>query len=115
MKLSLLSAACVAIALLSGGISAAEEPDLGASLFASACAACHSLEPDKNMTGPSLAGVWARNAGTLQNFDRYSPALKAANVTWDAATLDQWLKNPSRFIPHNRMTFPGIGDSQARA
>jgi cytochrome c len=25
-----------------------------------ACAACHSLEPDKNMTGPSLADIWNR-------------------------------------------------------
>ena len=23
-----------------------------------ACAACHSLQPDQNMTGPSLAGLW---------------------------------------------------------
>jgi cytochrome c len=22
------------------------------------CAPCHSLEPDRNMTGPSLAGLW---------------------------------------------------------
>ena len=29
-----------------------------------ACAACHSLQPDRNMTGPSLAG-WDRKAGTL--------------------------------------------------
>jgi cytochrome c2 len=25
-----------------------------------ACAPCHSLEPDRNMTGPSLAGLWGR-------------------------------------------------------
>ena len=23
-----------------------------------ACAACHSLQPDQNMTGPSLADLW---------------------------------------------------------
>ena len=67
------------------------------------------------MTGPSLAGVWGRTAGTLATFDRYSPALKSANVVWDAGSLDQWLKNPARFIPHNRMTFQGIPDAQARA
>lgn len=115
MKLASLSAACVAVALLSDGAWAAEGPDLGASLFARACAACHSLQPNRNMTGPSLAGVWERKAGTLQSFDRYSPALKSADVTWNAGSLDQWLKNPARFIPHNRMTFPGIGDAQARA
>lgn len=116
MKLSLLSvASCVALGLLSHGVWAAEGPELGASIFGRACAACHSLTPDKNMTGPSLAGVWGRKAGTLQSFDRYSPALKSANVTWNAGSLDQWVKNPARFIPHNRMTFPGIADAQARA
>ena len=36
----------------------------GAQLYR-ACAACHSLTPDRNMTGPSLAGVWGRKAGSL--------------------------------------------------
>jgi hypothetical protein len=26
-----------------------------------ACAACHSLERNRNMTGPSLSGLWNRN------------------------------------------------------
>ena len=67
------------------------------------------------MTGPSLAGVWGRKAGTLESFDRYSPALKSADITWNAGSLEQWLKNPAQFIPHNRMTFTGINDAQARA
>ncbi|WP_235885746.1 hypothetical protein [Bradyrhizobium niftali] len=40
------------------------------------CAACHSLEPDRNMTGPSLAGLWGCKAGGLASFERYSDALK---------------------------------------
>jgi cytochrome c len=28
----------------------------------SACAACHSLQPNQNMTGPSLADLWGRKA-----------------------------------------------------
>lgn len=86
----------------------------GAQLFR-ACAACHSLAPDRNMTGPSLAGVWGRRAGGLDSFERYSPALKASNVVWDEKTLDPWLKSPSRFIPNNHMTFPGISDVRQRA
>ena len=45
-----------------------------------ACAACHSLEPDRNMTGPSLANLWGRKAGSLPSFDRYSDALKAGTT-----------------------------------
>jgi cytochrome c2 len=42
-----------------------------------ACVACHSLEPNRNMTGPSLAEIWNRRSGSLASFPRYSPALKA--------------------------------------
>ena len=85
----------------------------GAQLFAN-CAACHSLVANKNMTGPSLAGVWERKAGSLASFERYSPALKASKVTWDAKTLDAWLKDPAAFIPGNYMTFRGIDVPRAR-
>lgn len=80
-----------------------------------ACAACHSLAPDRNMTGPSLAGLWDRKAGSLKSFERYSPALKNSKVVWNESSLDQWLKSPAQFIPHNRMTFAGIPNAKQRA
>jgi cytochrome c len=86
----------------------------GARVFG-ACAACHALEPDRNMTGPSLAGLWNRKAGSLQSFARYSAALKSANVVWDDATLDAWLADPQQVIPGNQMTFRGIKDAQPRS
>jgi len=79
------------------------------------CAACHSLRPDVNMSGPSLAGVWGRKAGSLPSFPRYSPALAGSSVTWDEQTLDTWLTGPAGFIPHNLMTIGGIADTKARA
>jgi cytochrome c len=79
-----------------------------------ACSACHSLQPDKNMTGPSLSGIWNRKAGSLASFSRYSDALKSANVTWDDQTLDAWITSPDHVIPGNEMTFPGIKDPQHR-
>ncbi|MDA9436238.1 c-type cytochrome [Bradyrhizobium sp. CCBAU 51627] len=79
------------------------------------CAACHSLEPDRNMTGPSLANVWGRNAGGLPSFDRYSDALKASGIIWDDRSLDAWLTDPARMVPDNEMPFEGIKDSRARA
>jgi cytochrome c len=86
----------------------------GAQLFGD-CAACHSLTPNRNMTGPSLAGVWERKAGTLASFDRYSPEIKSSGATWDAKMLNAWLTNPAKLIPGNFMTFPGIADPVARA
>ena len=80
-----------------------------------ACAACHSLQPDQSMTGPSLAGLWNRKAGSLASFSRYSPALKSANIVWNDKTLDDWITNPQHLVPGNEMTFDGIKDARQRA
>jgi cytochrome c len=80
-----------------------------------ACTACHSLEPNRNMTGPSLAGVWDRKAGTALGFTRYSEVMKHSDVTWDEKALDSYLEDPAKFMPGNHMTFPGIPDDQTRA
>ncbi len=80
-----------------------------------ACAACHSLEPDRNMTGPSLSGLWNRKAGSLPNFDRYSAALASSGVIWNDTSLDRWIADPQHFIPGNTMTFPGIKGARDRA
>ena len=79
-----------------------------------ACAACHSLEPDQNMTGPSLAGLWGK-AGSLSSFNRYSPALGSANIVWNDKTLDEWIEDPQHLVPDNQMTFAGIKDARQRA
>jgi cytochrome c len=60
----------------------------GQQFYSRACSACHSLKPDTNMTGPSLAGLFGRKAGGLASFSRYSPAMKAAQHVWDYGTLD---------------------------
>src|SRR6516164_10388995 len=79
-----------------------------------ACAACHSLEPDRNMTGPSLANLWNRKAGSLPSFDRYSDALRTSGIIWDDRSLDAWLTDPERMVPDNEMPFEGIKDERAR-
>jgi len=80
-----------------------------------ACAACHSLEHNRNMTGPSLAEIWNRKSGSLASFPRYSPALKSAGIIWNDDTLGEWIKDPQHFIPGNTMTFAGIKDARQRA
>lgn len=90
------------------------DPTRGQNLFR-ACAACHSLEPDRNMTGPSLSGLWDRQAGDLKSFSRYSDAMKSSGIIWNENSLDPWLKNPHEFIPENEMTFRGISDEKSRA
>lgn len=77
------------------------------------CAPCHSVETDRNMTGPSLAGLWGRKAGSLPSFERYSDALKSAGITVDDRSLDGWLADPARMVPDNDMPFNGIAPVRA--
>jgi cytochrome c len=105
----------LALLALAAQASAAEgNPARGQRVFG-ACAACHSLQPDQNMTGPSLADVWNRKAGSLASFSRYSPALKSANIVWNDKTLDEWINDPQHIVPGNQMTFAGIKDARQRA
>jgi cytochrome c len=78
------------------------------------CAPCHSLVPNRNMTGPSLANLWDRQAGTLKTFSRYSDALKSSGIIWSETSLDPWIADPGAFIPDNHMTFRGMKDARLR-
>lgn len=75
------------------------------------CMLCHSL--DKNEFGPRHRGVFGRKAAALPDYD-YSPALKASNLTWDEATLDKWLTDPSALVPGTKMIF-SVDDAHDRA
>jgi len=95
------------------GAHAQGDAQRGAKLFPQ-CAACHTFEPGRNLTGPSLADLFGRKAGTVSSFLRYSDALKRSGVVWDEKSLDAWLKDPGKLIPGNDMTFPGIKDDKVR-
>ncbi len=111
------SASAVLIALLSlassNDAAAVGDPKRGAQVF-QACMACHSVQPGEHLTGPSLAHIWKRKAGTVEGFLRYSDALKHAEVAWTESTLDKWLASPEQFIGGTSMTFPGVRESKDR-
>lgn len=83
----------------------------GRELFEKYCAQCHRLDTEKK--GPRLRGVFGRKAGSVPTFS-YSEALKKADVTWDANSLNQWLTDPDKFIPDNNMDFQ-LQDADGRA
>lgn len=92
---------------------AAGDAKRGAQLFGQ-CMACQSVKPAEHQTGPSLAHVWDRKAGTIEGFMRYSDALERSGITWNAAALDKWLANPAKVVPGTTMTFAGVKDPQSR-
>lgn len=102
------------VALLSPALAEPGDAARGEHAFR-ACAPCHSLETDRNMTGPSLAGLWERKAGSLPSFERYSDPLKSSGIIWEDRSLDGWLTDPDGMVPDNEMPFDGIKNARDRA
>jgi cytochrome c len=80
----------------------ANDTNPGKELFEKRCSGCHS--PDRDMEGPHLGGVYGRRSGTIPAFP-YSDALKKAQITWNANTLDRWLTDPEQLVPNTDMAF----------
>ena len=64
--------------------------------------------------GPTLAGVFGRLAGTVDGF-KYSDAMKSSGLIWDDANIDAYLEKPKKFMPGNKMVFPGLKKPDDRA
>lgn len=96
-----MAAVSAILATSSTASSAAGDPEAGQQVFAR-CAACHSTAPGETKVGPSLAGIFGRKSGAEPGYG-YSAALKAADITWDANTLDKFLTNPAAMVPGTKM------------
>jgi cytochrome c len=103
----------VALAAAAGAARADGDPVRGEQRYAD-CIACHSIEPGIHGVGPSLHGVFGREAGELADF-RYSPALKRSGVIWTADTVDAFVADPQKLVPLNRMPYDGMPDDRDRA
>jgi len=89
------------------GAAAAQDAAAGESTF-KICKACHQIgEGAKNAVGPELNGVVGRAAGTAPDYN-YSDANKGSGLTWDEATLKEYLKDPRAKVPGTKMAFPGL-------
>lgn len=65
------------------------------------------------MVGPSLFGIVGTKAGEVAGFT-FSPAMKASGLTWDEATLDEYLAAPMKKVPGTKMTYAGQSDPAKR-
>lgn len=99
---SAIAAGCVARASAPASATMQDDAALGQQLFERRCTGCHSL--DRNTEGPRLRTVYGRRAGSIAEF-AYSDAMRSAQFTWDAASLDRWLTDTRSVVPNNDMDF----------
>jgi cytochrome c len=82
------------------------------------CKACHMVGPKaKKRVGPVLNDVLDRKAGTVEGF-KYSKAMIAKGeegLVWTEENIDKYLTQPKKFIPKNKMAFPGLKKAEDRA
>jgi cytochrome c len=83
----------------------------GQALYKTMCMACHSI--DYNGVGPAHKGVFGRKAGSVADYS-YSPAVKSSGIVWSEKMLEQWLTNPEKLIPGQKMGYM-VPSAQDRA
>lgn len=94
-------------ASIASGAALAQDAGAGEKVFIK-CKACHQIgEGAKNAIGPVLNGVVGRPAGSYPSYS-YSDANKNSGITWNEATLKEYLKNPRAKVPGTKMIFPGL-------
>jgi cytochrome c len=98
-------AAAICACLTSAGF--AEDIDLDAAKkqFLTSCGTCHVADDTgKHRQGPNLYTIFGSKSGQAKNF-KYSESLLAANLVYDAATLDAWLENPKKIAAGTNMAY----------
>ena len=94
-------------------VASAQDAEAGKKVFTK-CAPCHSIGPGAtNKVGPNLNGVLGRKAGTEAGF-AYSDAMKNAGWVWDEAIFKEYITDPKKKVPGNKMLFPGVKDELER-
>ncbi|WP_439599968.1 c-type cytochrome [Devosia sp.] len=104
--MKLLAAAVIVVASLTA-TAHGQDATAGAAVFKK-CMSCHAVgEGAKTKVGPELNGLVGRPAGSMEGYN-YSAAMKGSGLTWDEATLTQFLKGPKALVPGTKMTFAGL-------
>ena len=107
----LLAAVVLGVGLSSSAM--AGDAALGEKVFKK-CKSCHVDDKEKNKTGPHLVGIIGREAGSVESYKKYSKAMKASGIIWNAETLDGYLTSPKKYLKGTKMAFAGLRKEKDR-
>lgn len=117
-KLLMMSVAAACTAFYAGTAAADGDAAAGQKIF-QRCAVCHGIGDMKKPMCPNLNGVVGRTAGTQAEFlPKYSKAMKdagAGGLVWTEANINEYLTDPKKKVPGNKMAFAGLKKDQERA
>ena len=83
-------------------------------MFRDSCSICHSDKQGvATIVAPNLFGIVGKPAAMEPGFF-YSPAMKAANLTWNEVTLMAFLTSPQQVVPGTTMGLVGLVRVQDR-
>ena len=102
-----LASLALAMALVTSGTAVAADIKAGEKVFKK-CKACHYADREKHKTGPHLVNIIGRTAGSLEDYKKYSKAMKASGIVWDETTLADYLRAPKKYIKGTKMAFVGL-------
>ena len=100
-------AVALGVAIVSAGPVLAADINAGEKVFKK-CKACHYADREKHKTGPHLVNLIGRTAGSLEDYKKYSKAMKASGIVWDEETLTEYLRAPKKYIKGTKMAFVGL-------
>ena len=96
------------VLIATAGGALAQSAESGERTFNQQCKACHTVEKGgPSPLGPNLFGVIGRKAGSAAGFAS-SDAMKTSGITWDEASLADYLKDPKAKVAETKMIFAGF-------
>ena len=96
------------VLIVTAGGAQAQSAESGERTFNQQCKSCHTVEKGgPSSLGPNLFGVIGRKAGSAAGFAS-SDDMKKSGITWDEASLTDYLKDPKAKVPETKMVFAGL-------
>ncbi len=73
---------------------------------------CHAFSCNKE--GPKLGGLIGRKAAGVDDYESYSQRLKDSGLVWTTEALDDFFKDPSKWVRGSMAEYGKIEDAMQR-